>query len=112
MDYADKIITQTPLYELWNAQGAVQAKRGRFLNAEAIKAILRTGPVRFVVACVCGPIQWIPLDECYDFWKSVNPNLSEEEYFEPWTFPGGFGYIATEWKSDSGETIILLEMDH
>ena len=31
MDHAGKIVAETPLYELWNAQGPIQAKRGRLL---------------------------------------------------------------------------------
>lgn len=112
MDYADKLVTQAPLYELWNTQGPIQAMRGRFLNSEEIKEILRTGPVRFAVACVCDQIQWIPIEECYEFWKTVRPNITNEESFYLEDFPGEFAYVAIEWKSDSDETIILLEMSH
>lgn len=112
MNYVDRLVTQTPLTELWNAQGPVQAKRGRFLNPEEIKSILRTGPVRFVVVDIGGHLRWISSDDCFEFWKTVKPNIAKEDRFFLEDYPGEFAYVATEWKCESGEAIILLEMSH
>jgi hypothetical protein len=49
MDTAQKIITQIPLTELWNADGPLDARRAENLGGADIKRLLRDGP-SFVVA--------------------------------------------------------------
>ena len=108
-----KYVRQTPLSKLWTDREWVKAQRGRNLTISDIKDILQVGPVRFVVANVGAPLEWIPLDECFRFWKSAKPNianLEDDVYLED--YPFGFVYSATEWLEESGERIILLEVYH
>ncbi|MBA3241712.1 MAG: hypothetical protein H0T60_10850, partial [Acidobacteria bacterium] len=89
MRFDQRIVSQMPLNELWNEYGIVSAKGLRELNASDIAKLLRAGKVRFVVADVGSQLKWIPLDECYGFWKSeVKKHLADpaaENYRE--SFP-------------------------
>ena len=114
MRFDQRIVSQTPLSELWNERGVVSEKELRELNSADIIELLRLGKVQFVVANVGNPLKWIPLDECYSFWKSeVKNHLADSatgNYFE--SFPGAYCYFASEWEHRNGEPIILLVMSH
>ena len=101
-----------PLSELWADWKKVTAQRGRRLTTADITAILRVGPVRFVVADVGAPLEWIPLDDCFRFWKSVKSNIADEEKIRLGNYQDEFAYLVTEWFEESGERIILLETYH
>ena len=107
-------VSKLPLDELWNESGVVPAQKVRELSSSEIVAMLRAGKVRFAVANVGHHLQWIPPDDCYEFWKSeVKPNLAQPEvqiYLED--FPGEYCYSASEWKAEAGEPIVLLMMTH
>jgi len=107
-----KIISQTPLRQLWTEDGVVDAQRGRKLTIADIMTILRSGPALFVVASVGCPPEWIPIDQCFHFWKSVKKNITDEDRFRLEDYPGEIVYTATEWNTESGELIICLEMHH
>lgn len=79
-----------------------------------IAGLLRAGKVRFVVADVGGPPEWVPADECYGFWQSeVKPHLADPAANNyPEDFPGGYCYFASEWDAKGGEPIILLTAHH
>ena len=87
----------------------------RDVDGAAITELLRTGTLRFVVGDVGKPLEWIPNNERYDFWKKeVRPHLAgpdKSEYLED--FPDNCCYLASEWKSyDGGDKIILLSKAH
>ena len=115
MELNQRIVSQMPLHELWNEHRIVSTKKIRDLSADDIADMLRLGKVRFVVANIGEHLKWIPLDECYRFWKSevkmrvVNP---EAEGFYLEDFPEEYCYIAEEWEADEGERIILLIVTH
>jgi hypothetical protein len=62
MDTAQKIVTQIPLTELWNADGPLDARRAKNLGEADIKRLLRDGP-SFVVAETGLPLRWICEDD-------------------------------------------------
>lgn len=107
-------VSRMPLDELWNDRGVVAAKKVQELGAPEIVSLLRAGKVRFVVADIGHHLLWIPLDVCYEFWKSeVKLHLAQPEaeiYLED--FPGEYCYLASEWKADTGEPIVLLMKSH
>jgi len=107
-----KHISQMPLRQFWTEDGVVDAQRGRKLTVAEINTALRSVPVLFVVVSVGCPPEWIPIDQCFHFWKSVKRSITDEELFRLEDYPGRFVYSATEWNTESGELIILLEMHH
>lgn len=109
-----RIVSRTPLHELWDERGVVSRTELRDLSAPDIAELLRAGRVRFVVADVGGSLEWVPADECYGFWQSeVKEHLADpaaDNYLED--FPGGYCYFASEWDSGGGEPIVLLTVHH
>lgn len=114
MRFDQRIVVQTPLHELWNEWGVVSEKELRELDASDIAELLRAGKVQFAVANIGSPLRWVPVDECYGFWKSeVKNHLADsaaKNYSE--NFPGGYCYFASQWESKDGAPIILLTMRH
>jgi hypothetical protein len=75
-----KVVTQLPLTELWCVEGFATNSRVRELAAEDIACLLSVGRVQFVVADLGASPRWIPLGECYDFWKTeLRPHLAASE---------------------------------
>jgi hypothetical protein len=112
-----RIVTRIPLTELWDAGGVLPLERGRAVGRDHVADLLRTGPVRFVLANCGSPLNWVPLDDCYRFWKRevklhlVEPAAAEVGFrLEDW--PGGYCYQGTEWTGGSQEAVVLLETYH
>lgn len=114
MRFDRRIVSQTPLHELWNDRGVVSAKEMCELNASDIAELLRAGRVQFVLANIGSSLKWIPIEDCYSFWKSEVMNHLADPAAEnyPEDFPDEYCYFASEWKPESGEPIILLKMSH
>jgi len=114
MDAALKVVTQMPLTELWRDDGFTTTSRVRWLTADDITSLLRAGRVQFVVADVGVSPRWIPLGECYDFWKrEAQPHLAAPESRASLDdFPDGYCYFASEWSSQDGAPIIVCERHH
>jgi hypothetical protein len=114
MDATLRIITRLPLDELWRDDGFFSAERGAPLAADDIRALLRAGPVHFVVADVGKQPQWIPPRESYRCWKGeVQPHLAAPDspvYVEH--FPDSYAYFAIHYGEDAGIPIIVLEKSH
>jgi hypothetical protein len=68
---SDQRLVTYPLHELWNEHGVITTREVRDLTTEDIIALLRTGAVRFVIADVGRPLDWLPSAQCYSFWKSA-----------------------------------------
>ena len=101
--------------ELWDPAGNVPAQRVRDLNRAQINSLLRTGPVRFVVADVGSTLSWRSLTSSHSFWKSeVQRHLADpEEVVDLARFPGEYCYFASEWHGAVGEPpIVLLQKHH
>lgn len=114
MNRDQKIISRLPVEELWVGQRLVSTIKVRDLDASEIVDLLRSEVVRFVVADVGKPFEWIPNNERYDFWKDeVKARLSSPESKATLEeFPDEYCYFASEWKSYDGDTIILLSIVH
>jgi hypothetical protein len=114
MDAALKIVNQLPLAELWRDDGFTTTSRARWLTADDITSLLRAGRVQFVVADVGVSLRWIPLAECYDFWrKEAQPQLAAPGSTTALNdFPEGYCYFASEWSSRDGTPIIVCERHH
>jgi hypothetical protein len=110
----EKIVTHLPLDELWVGPRLVSTIKVRDLAGNAIREMLRSSSIRFAVADVGRPLQWIPDNETFDFWKTeVKPHPADPEaraVLEQ--FPDSYCYFASEWKSYDGETIVLLSKAH
>jgi hypothetical protein len=111
---SQRIITVLPLVEVWDDRGPVSAVRSRDLTSADIRDLLRSGPVRFVVANVGAESKWVPLSECFAFWKGeVQGHLADpEQRVELDRFPDGYCYFASEWSAPDGPPIVVLEGTH
>jgi hypothetical protein len=114
MNPRDRIVTALPVQVLWTDEGDLSATRGRRLDGDAIRELLRRGPVRFVVASPGGPLRWVPLPEGFTFWKAdVAPHLAVHDQICLEDFPDEVAYVASEWLADGSEPpIVLLEVHH
>jgi hypothetical protein len=109
---AEPPINRLPLSELPPPFHA--AVRVRDLRDTDVREMLRSGPVRFVVAAIFAPLRSVPESECFDFWASeAQPHLvaDPDEGASPQDFPGSYCYFASEW-SDGGSPIVLLSAAH
>ena len=114
MNPRDRVVNVIPVQVLWTDDGELSATRGRRLDREAISELLRRGPVRFVVANVGDPLQWVPPAERFEFWKAdVGVHLSDAAKIHLAEFPDGIAYVASEWLAVGTEApIVLLEVHH
>jgi hypothetical protein len=114
MQPAERIITVTPIHELWDDRGTVNASRSRDLAAEELRELLRRGPLRFVVVEVGLKPRWLPEEDSFTFWKtevqSHLPARGMPARLED--FPDGYCYFASEWSPTSGSPIVVLETAH
>jgi hypothetical protein len=109
-----KKVSCLPAEEVWAGNRLISTIKVRDLNAADLVDLLRSGGVRFVVADVGKPYQWIPNNEGYDFWKDeVKPHLANPgSGVALEDFPDEYCYVASEWKTYEGEMIILLSKAH
>lgn len=108
-----RVVTQLPLDESWDDAGPVAAMPSRDLTATDIATLLRAGPVRFVVANIGSPLRWVPVGECFRFWKAeVRSRVAGPggAYLED--FPGGYCSFASEWAAGDGPPVVLLAVTH
>src|SRR5947207_4176659 len=114
MDSQLRIVTRLPLQELWRDDETFTHVRERWLTANDVTALLKLGPVQFVLADVGMPLSWISLNECYQFWKNeVKPHLAKSDQINLDDYPDGYCYFASMWErpQESG-LIVLLEKSH
>lgn len=80
MDATRRVVTNLPLAELWDEHGAVlTAQPTRKIGAEDVKQLLRDRPeLKFVVADVGSPLEWIDAAARFSFWKAeLAPHLAD-----------------------------------
>ncbi|GGG46790.1 hypothetical protein [Bizionia arctica] len=114
MDNSLKIVSKIPIIELWSAEELIEAKRERYLTKDELTEILKKYPVEFVIASLGENLKWIPVNKCFENWRSKikdhvtnkNDRINLEE------FPKEFAYIASEWSGNIQTPIILLEKYH
>jgi hypothetical protein len=114
MQPTQRIMTVTPIHELWNDRGTVNASRSLGLAADEIRDLLRRGPLRFVVVEAGFKPRWLPEADCYAFWKTeVQSHLVAHDMPARLDdFPNGYRYFASEWSPASGSPIVVLETQH
>jgi hypothetical protein len=115
MQPALKIVTSTPLSEVWNDKGKLEASRTASIGSDEIKRLLRTGTVQFIIADAGRPLHWISPADCFSFWKSelqahlASPNAKVGLA----NFPNDYCYFASLWEgSDASIPMVILEKHH
>ena len=102
MEPEQRVVTASPLHELWNRNGIVAANERGTLSSDDIGDLLRVGKVRFMVADVSLSLQWVPLEQSYTFWKGVvkehvvDPGMAESGFVVD-DYPGAYCYLASLW---------------
>jgi len=106
-------VTRLPLDELWRDDGFSTATRGKSLTQDDVRGFLASGNVQFVVAEVGAALRWIPVNECFDFWKKeAKPHLASGTKAFLNESPGGYCYFASAWEGERTTPIVLLEKHH
>lgn len=113
MDPALRLVTQTPLSALWDADGLdlrLSARAG--LSSLDVRTLLREPSAAFVVADVGHPIRWIRGSDRYAFWKhEVAARLAEPgSHVHLEDFPAGYCYFADEWAGADGRVVVLTKL--
>src|SRR5690242_7391765 len=115
MEPTRRTVWQRPLDKLWDDVGrTLDAVREGLLGAAEIARLLSEAEVRFAVADLGKPLCWVPARERFDFWETevkqrlVAPEAVSND-LRPEEFPGGYCYVASEWRIGSGPSVILLE---
>jgi hypothetical protein len=109
----ERIVTKTPLTEIWDDSGTLSGQRIRDLDQSGLRELVRSGSVQFVVADPGLKLNWITPEKCFEFWKAVRPQIADPTkriYLRQ--FPNETAYIASEWRGRAGECLILLEKFH
>lgn len=114
MDPRHRIVSKLPLEQIWSGSRLISTIKIRDVGSEEIAQLLRSGVVRFIVADVGRPLEWIPNNERYDFWRDeVRPHLADpEERRSIDSFPDNYCYFASEWTSYDDEVIVVLSKSH
>jgi hypothetical protein len=108
-----RIVTKTPLTELWDDGGTLTGGRVRNLDQTDLVELLRSGPVQFLVADPGLKLRWIPTPQRFEFWKTVRAQIAQpDKAIYRAQFPNETAYIASEWRGRTGECLILLEKYH
>jgi len=108
-----RVVTRQPMTELWRDDGLRTTQREAALSTEEVASLMRAGPVQFVVSTIGGLLQWVPLEDRFEFWKGdAKAHIAEpSQRVRLEDFPGEYFYRASRWSGDSW-TIILLEIHH
>ena len=117
MDPSKRIVIKLPLAELWDERSTVEAARIGWLGYEQVRQVVQSGRGQFVVADLGCPLQWVPHQDRYVFWKEeIKPHIVKEPdgRFSLDDYPYGYAYLASEWQPADPlmEAIVLLEKHH
>jgi hypothetical protein len=109
-----KIVIEIPLFSIWKGTENLALFRQNYLTKEEVKRIISVGAVHFVIADVGKELMWVEINNCYDFWKSEVKKHISDDYNQIMleNFPGNYVYLASEWKGEIEDTVILLEKLH
>src|SRR5882724_11779947 len=101
-----RIVTKIPLTELWDEKGALHGERIRQLDENLIRGLMGTGQVQFIVADCGAKLNWIPMPERFEFWKTARRQVADPS--RPILlkqFPNETAHVASEWRGSSGECL-------
>ena len=112
-----RIVTTLPLTELWNAQGPLSLIRQQSVGFEEITHLLRQDTVAFIVAEGGRPLNWVPTQDRFHFWKNeVKPHLvalcKAESGFLLDDFPNRYCFLGSLWQYGDSDPVVLLEKYH
>jgi hypothetical protein len=108
-----RIVTKLPLVELWDEEGTLPGGRVRQLNQTLIRELMQTDTVQFIVAACGMKLNWIAVNDRFRFWKTVRSQIADpSQPINLKQFPNETAYIASEWRRNTGECLILLEAYH
>lgn len=106
-----RLVTALPLESLWTDAGPLMAKRQRHLTPEEFDTIIPKQFIPIVVAECNKPLRWVDWSEYFTFCsQDAKRHIATPEAFSPGHFPDGYCYVASEWSSEDGRSLILLEM--
>ena len=110
----ERIVATIPLEFIWTDEGQVEASRKRYLTPTDLTEMLKVHPVEYIVADIGAPLKRIPVDKCYEFWKSEVKGhlLNPHGKVDGSKLPDEYGYFASEWSGNSEVAIVLLEKIH
>ena len=113
MDISNKIVREIPLAHLWTNEKELGAKRQETLAPPQVKELLRNGPVQFVIADVGAKLDWLSLEDCFNFFKSVKDHVIEDPNMILLSkFEDDYAYLASKWELENHPPIVLLEKYH
>ena len=114
MDASQRIVTETPLTELWDSSGPVDARRIERIGDAEIVRLLRDGST-VVVADVGLPLRWLAADDRFAFWRDevkhrlAKPNVDRLHLGD---YPANYCYAASMWSCAPLGAVIVLEKHH
>ena len=112
-----RLVSRTPLKQLWNDDGYLEGVLVAELGADEISAMLQDETVNFVVACVGGPLRWIPPSDAKSFWDTdakrriVEPT-DDPDGFSLDDFPDNCAYVANLWRVDGIPSVVVITVSH
>ena len=113
MHPSQRIVTHAPITEPWDAEGPVAALRIRDLDSDDIRIMIRSAPIRFVLANVGQALKWLPTDDCYAFWQGeLKSHLYDERRLYMEDYPAGYFYRTSEWRLTGGGSVVVLDQYH
>lgn len=103
-----------PIDEIWDEHGPLPLRKGRSLSERDVANLLRSGPLRFVVADVGRKLSWIDPAECYRFWKeTVKLHIAMPGAAIPVDdYEGSYCFLASEWNDSTSSLVVVLEKHH
>jgi hypothetical protein len=105
------IVTKLPLDELTVDKIAFERKRN--LLPVEIEEFLKLNNVEFITADVGHPINKISNEAAFKFWKESKSNIVKDfDYIRLEDYPQEYAYLASEWISEAGNRLIVLEKYH
>lgn len=107
-----RVVAQLPLEEVWDERGSVTRDWVRDLDSRDVQALLREGPVHFVIADIGHPLSWVPPERRFYFWKDeTRAHLIEPDLVRRGVrldgLPDGYGFVASEWRWADGAVVLL-----
>jgi hypothetical protein len=108
-----RIVTKLPLAELWDESGTLTDGRVRVLDRSNLAELLRAVPLQFVVADSGLKLRWVPMQQRFEFWKTVRAQIADPtKPIRLEEFPNETAYTASEWRGGTDKCLILLEKHH